>query len=84
MDADRIITKAHDETMAERDALLLQQSQCNEGVRHERHWAYKVNADLREEQTRSFEVLTELHALELSNVSTTFNKNIDQTLLQIS
>ena len=29
-------------------------------------------------------MLTDLHALELSNVSTAFNKKIDQALLQIS
>ena len=53
LDADRMITEAHDETMVARDALLLQQSQCKEAVRHERHWAYKVNVDLREEHTQS-------------------------------
>ena len=84
LDADMMITEAHDETMAARDALLLQQSQCKEAVRHEHHWAYKVNVDLREEQTQSVEVLTSLHALELSNVSTTLNKKIDQALLHIS
>ena len=69
LDVDRMITEAHDETMAARDALLLQQSQCKEAVRHEPHWAYTVNVDLREEHTRSVEVLTDLHALELSNFS---------------
>ena len=84
LDADRMITEAHDETMATRNALLIQQSQNREAVRHERHWAYKVNVDLREEHTQSVEVLTDLHALELYNVSTTFNKKIYQALLQIS
>ena len=78
LDADMMITEAHDETMAARDSLLLQQSQCKEAVRHERHWAYKANVDLREEHNRSVEVLTDMHALELSNVYTTFNKNIDK------
>ena len=43
-----------------------------------------MNDDLGEEHTQSVEVLTDLHALGLSNVSTTFNKKIDQALLQIS
>ena len=61
LDADMMITEAHDETMAARYSLLLQQSQCKEAVRHERHWAYKANVDLREDHNRSVEVLTDLH-----------------------
>ena len=63
LDSYMMITEAHDETMAARDALLLQQRQCKGEFRHERHWAYKVNVDLREERTRTVEVLTDLHAL---------------------
>ena len=43
-----------------------------------------MNTDFREEHTKYFEVLNNLHALELYNVSTKFNKKIDQALLHIS
>ena len=70
--------------MAARDALLLQQSQYKQAVRYERRMEYKVNAGLREERTQYFQVLTDLHVLEICNVSTTFNEKIGLALLQIS